>query len=121
MPSDPHTLQYRSGVQAHAYMFGSEYDHTIVGTHDHNVPCAVCLTKECPTSWTMEYKGYLMTEYYGHWRPTYECVDYNQEYFPGSHSNVDEALLYHVEAECGGMQCPPYYAQKELTCVMCTL
>ncbi len=120
-------------VQAHPYINGSEYDHPIVGTHDHNVPCAVCLTKtretvmmipartECPTSWTMEYKSYLMIEYHGHRRSTYKCVDYNQESIPGSHSNVDGALLYLVEAECGGMQCLSYNSRKELTCVMCTL
>ena len=44
--------------------------------HDHNVPCAVCYTSTkstklmipaqttCPKSWTTEYVGYLMTEYY---------------------------------------------------------
>ncbi len=60
MPSDPqYTLQYRGGVQRYAYVYGSEYKNSIVGTHDHNV---VFLTKtretvmmipaktECPTS-----------------------------------------------------------------------
>ncbi len=46
MPSDPqYTIRYCSGVQGHAYMYGSEYKNPIVGTHEHNVPCAVCLTK----------------------------------------------------------------------------
>ncbi len=92
-------LRYRSGVQGHAYVYGTKYESPIVGTHDHNVPCAVCLTTtretvmmipartECPTSWTMEYKGYLMTAH--HKRSTYECVDYNQESIPGSHANVN--------------------------------
>ncbi len=31
------------------------------------------------------------------------------------------ALFFHVEAECGGMQCPPYDPEKELTCVVCTI
>ncbi len=67
---------------------------------------------ECPTSWTMEYKGYLMTEYRTHKRSTYKCVDYNQESIPGSHINVQGALFYHVETECSGMLCPPYDPQK---------
>ncbi len=133
MPSDPRYSGYRSGVQGHAYMYGSEYEAPIVGTHNHNVPCAVCLAttretvmmiparKECPTSWTMEYKGYLMTEHYTHKRSTYECVDYYQVSIPGSHTDVNGALFYHVEADCGGMQCPPYDPEKELTCVVCTL
>ncbi len=74
MPSDPQYARYRSGVQGYTYVYGSEYQEPIVGTHDHNVPCAVCLTKtretvmmiptktECPTSWTTEYRGYLMIE-----------------------------------------------------------
>ncbi len=134
MPSDPqYTLRYRSGVQGHTNMYGSEYEFPIVGTHNHNVPCAVCLTKiretvmmipartECPTSWTMEYRGYLMTEGWTHKRSTFECVDYNQESIPGSHTDVNGALFYHVEAECSGMQCPPYDPEKELTCVVCTI
>ncbi len=134
MPSDPqYTLKHRDGVQGHAYVYGTEYESPIVGTADHNVPCAVCLTTtretvimipartECPTSWTMEYKGYLMTAHREHKRSTYECVDYNQESIPGSHTNVNGALFYHVEAECSGMQCPPYDPKKELTCVVCTI
>ncbi len=62
-----------------------------------------------------------MTEYNLYKRSTYECVDYNQESIPGSHTNVDGALLYHVEAHCGGMQCPPYDPEKELICVVCTI
>ncbi len=94
----------RGGVQRYAYVHGSEYEYTIVGTHDHNVPCTVCMTKtretvmmipaktECPTSSTMEHKGYLMTERVSHKRSTYECVDYNQESIPGSHLSVNGAL-----------------------------
>ncbi len=75
---------------------------------------------ECPTSWTMEYKSYLMIEYHGNRRSTYECVDYNQESIPGSHTNVDGALFYHVEAECGGLQCPPYNAQVQVLNSLCS-
>ena len=134
MPLDPqYTLRYRSGVQGYSYLYGTEYEHPIVGTHDHNVPCAVCLstTREtvlmiparitCPPSWTREYYGYLMSAYHGHKRSRYECVDSSQESILGSHANVDGALFYHVEAECSGMQCPPYNPQKELNCVVCSI
>jgi hypothetical protein len=29
-------------------------------------------------------------------------------------------LYYHVEASCNGMACPPYNAEKELGCVVCS-
>ena len=67
MPSDPqYTLPHRPGVQDHMYVYGTEYQHPIQGSHDHNVPCAVCAvsTREmvlmipaktsCPTSWTRD-------------------------------------------------------------------
>ena len=134
MPPDPqYTLRYRSGVQGYSYLYGTEYEHPIVGTHEHNVPCAVCLaaTREtvlmipakttCPSSWTREYYGYLMSAHYGHMRSTYECVDSSQESVPGTHTDSDPALFYHVEASCNGLQCPPYDPQKEVTCVVCTI
>ena len=134
MPPDPqYTLRYRSGFQANARVYGAEYESPIVGTHQHNVPCAVCQASReivlmipakttCPTSWTTEYTGYLMTEKYNHRRSTYECVDKSQEAVPGSYRNTNGALFYHVEAHCGyGLQCPPYVEEKELTCVVCTM
>ena len=68
MPLDPeYSLPYQSGVQGYAYVYGTEYESPLQGSHDHNVPCVVCLasTREtvlmlpakttCPTSWTQEY------------------------------------------------------------------
>ena len=134
MPSDPqYTLSYQNGVRNQAYVYGTEYENPLQGTHQHNVPCAICLAAtrgtvlmlpaktSCPTSWTTEYTGYLMTEYHGHKRTMYECVDRSQESVPGSQANTNGALFYHVEANCNGLQCPPYDAQKELTCAVCTI
>ena len=133
MPTDPqYTLPYRAGVQGHMYVFGAEYQRPLRGSHDHNVPCAVCAvsTREmvlmipaktsCPTSWTREYYGYLMSGHITHHRSQFECVDRDPESLPGSSPNTDGALFYHVEANCNGMPCPPYDAQKELNCVICT-
>ena len=74
----------------------------------------------CPTSWTREYYGYLMSSHYTQQRSLYECVDKDQESIAGSHANNDGALFYHVEANCNGMPCPLYDAAKELNCVVCT-
>ena len=75
----------------------------------------------CPTSWTEEYEGYLMTEDREHSHSSsYECVDKGQESIPGDYSNTNGALFHHIEATCNGLQCPPYDTQKELPCVVCT-
>ena len=137
MPLDPeYTLPFLPGVNGNSYMYGSEYEYPVVGTGQHNVPCAVCLATSretvlmvpaktsCPTSWTREYYGYLMSERYNrdhHGRSTFECVDRGQESIPGSYADTNGALFYHVEASCNGMQCPPYDPQKELNCVVCTI
>ena len=74
----------------------------------------------CPSSWTREYYGYLMTERSSHHRTMFECVDQNPESVPGSVANRDGASFYHTEVKCNGIPCPPYDTQKEVTCVVCT-
>ena len=84
MPQDPEystTLTYRDGEQAHALLYVAEYESPVQGTHDHNVPCAVCYVStrptvvmipakaSCPPTWTREYYGYIMTERYAHPKP----------------------------------------------------
>ena len=133
MPLDPeYTLQYRGGVQGYNYVYGTEYDVPIRGSHNHNVPCAVCSATtrlqllmipaktSCPTSWTREYYGYLMSKHHDRNPSMYECVDKDQESVPGSQADTNGALFYHVEASCNGMHCPPYNDYKELNCVVCT-
>ena len=136
MPDDPDYLSYKPGVQGWNYLYGAEYQ-TFSGSpfsavQDHNVPCAVCYAStrvavtmipaktSCPSTWTLEYSGYLMSEYYAHHRTMYECVDKNPDSVPGSASSTDGILFYHVEANSNGMLCPPYDPQKELTCAVCT-
>ena len=99
MPHNPQYGQYQPGVQGHSPIFGTEYQpysgSPISSVHDHNVPCAVCYVstretvlmlparKECPSSWTIEYTGYLMsTAKDGHYRTMYECVDKNPTTIP---------------------------------------
>ena len=74
-----------------------EYDGPIqTALYNHNVPCAVCHVstraavlmipawRHCPSQWTLEYTGYLMTEHKDHNTATYECVDKDAESVPGS-------------------------------------
>ena len=115
-------------------MYGTEYEQPLVSGRDqHNAPCAVCYipTKHtvimipaktsCPSGWTREYYGYLMSEYIeSRQRTEYVCVDSDMESIPGSQNHIDGGHFYHVEAHCIGMACPPYNNQKELTCVVCS-
>ena len=95
MPNDPDYLSYQSGVQGYNYVYGAEYEThggPLTAVRDHNVPCAVCYAStrvavtmipaktQCPSTWTLEYSGYLMSGYFGgsHYRTMYECVDKTQ-------------------------------------------
>ena len=135
MPDDPDYLRYSPGVQGYSYVYGAEYQShngPLSAVFNHNVPCAVCYAStrvavtmipaktRCPSTWTLEYSGYLMSDHHGHYRTMYECVDKNPDSIPGSAPNTDGALFYHVEANCNGIACPPYDPQKELTCAVCT-
>ena len=126
--NDPDYLSYTPGVQGYSYVYGAEHSTRggpLRAVSQHNVPCAVCYvstkvavtmipaTTQCPSTW-------LMSGYYNHCHTIYECVDTIPDSVPGSASNTDGALLYHVEASCKGMLCPPYDPQKELTCAVCT-
>ena len=136
MPDDPDYLGYSSGVQGSNYVYGAEYQSSVgplSAFNNHNVPCTVCCASTrgavtmipaktlCPSTWTLEYSGYLMSNSKGNSHPTmYECVDKDPDSIPGTASDTNGALFYHVEANCNGMACPPYDPQKELTCAVCT-
>ena len=137
MPDDPDHMQYGSGVQGYSPVYGMEYNihssQPLYSVYLHNVPCALCYVAtrdtvlmipakvHCPTNWTVEYTGYLMTEHRNHHRSTYECVDKDPESVPGLDAfSADSALFYHVEPNCSGLPCSPYDAEKELTCVVCS-
>ena len=135
MPDDPDYLSYTPGVQGWSYVYGAEYETggaPLGAVYHHNVPFAVCYAStrvavtmipaktQCPSTWTLEYSGYLMSEHLGHYRSMYECVDKNPGSVLGSASAAHGVLFYHVEAHGSGMLCPPYDPQKELTCAVCT-
>ena len=134
MPPDPvYALQSRGGEQGHNYVYGTEYQRPIIGRSNGNVPCAVCQVREqmsvlmiparttCPVDWQRQYYGYLMSGNDNLQRTTYECFDKDLETIPNSGKNERGAMIYHVEANCSGMECPPYDSRKELNCVVCTV
>ena len=138
MPNDPDHMQYDSGVQGRSTIYGVEYrphsSQPLISSRGHNVPCALCYTATrdtivmipakiyCPSKWTVEYTGYLMTSNIANFRSTHECIDKDPESVPGLNAEINEmSTLLHVEPVCtGSFSCPPYDAGKELTCVVCS-
>ena len=138
LPDDPEYSIYGSGVTGWSPIRGAQYHAASgqpLGSYDaHNIPCAVCYTSirdtllmipaklTCPTHWTTEYTGYLMAahpSYNG--RTLFQCIDHQPESVPGLDGHDDNnARYYHVEATCNSLSCPPYDAEKEVTCVICT-
>ena len=133
LPPDPQYLQYLSGYQDHALVYGAEYEiHSsspINQADERNPPCALCQVYgrtnkimipshyECPLGWRREYYGYLMAGHHLQKAATqYTCVDKSLEQIPGSGTSTNGYRLYTVEAYCNFIPC----SYKELTCVVCT-
>jgi len=138
LPKNPKYDKYKNGHQNAGYMYGSQYEmrfnpFTTKNLHNHDAPCVVCFVKsrssllmmparnDCPSGWTEEYHGYLMSEYYNHKKPSeFVCVDNDAEKIPGTSAGKSGVLLYPVEGVCGTLPCGPYVAGRELTCAVCT-
>ena len=138
MPEDPEYLEYTARVQQNSVVVGAEYETAYGGggplqsVENHNIPCAMCYVSaretvvmlpaktQCPSSWTLEYTGYLTTNHRIHHRGMFECTDKNPEVIPGTAASSSGVEFYHIEAGCNGLPCPPYDPQKELACVVCT-
>ena len=138
LPNDPDHLPHQSGVQGQGVVAGVDYYYaglpSLSSKNFCNAPCAVCYVAirsvavmipaktQCPTDWTLEYVGYLMTQHYNYGRTMYKCVDKNPECLPGLSSNnyPRDGRFHLVEPYCDGLECPPYDADKELACAVCT-
>ena len=135
LPLDPNYLKTISGTQKYAYMYGAEYDSTnglVANSQDTDVVCAVCYVPTrnvvymlpakytCPTGWTREYYGYLMSAHYREYRSSFSCLDHSLTSAVGSSVDNDGFLFYPVEGVCGSLPCPPYEQTKEFSCAVCT-
>ena len=138
LPNDPQYSRYGSGVTGWSPLTGVEYNtassQPLGRVDEHNMPCAVCYTSSrvtvlmipakltCPTNWTTEYTGYILANtFHNNGRYLYECIDKTPESVPGLDAfNSNNARFQHVEATCNSLSCPPYDAEKEVTCVVCT-
>ena len=134
LPPNLQYLQYLSGYQDDALLYGAEYklhgSSPINQANERDVPCALCQVYghtnkimipsryECPLGWRREYYGYLMAGHHNRKAGTqYTCVDKSLEQIPGSGANAGGYLFYTVEAKCGHfIPC----SDKEVICVVCT-
>ena len=118
LPHNPKYDRYSDGNQDQGYIYGTEFEVSSYSgypfrrnLHDHEAPCVVCYVKsrgsmlmmparnDCPSGWTEEYHGYLMTSYHGHKnQKDFVYVDKDPELVPGSQDNKNGALLYHSKA-----------------------
>ena len=138
LPLDPNFLTPISGTQSRALMYGAEYyTHThsssyLHGRNEHDVPCAVCYVIQrstvymlpakytCPSGWTREYYGYLMSAHPTHHPTQFTCIDLAFKSVAGSSPNHLAMEFFFVEGRCGSLPCPPYDNTKELSCAVCT-
>ena len=143
LPNDPQPLETTHGIDSdRAKLYGVEYDlssgslNILASVKTHNAPCVVCYTSQratvltmpgkptCPSSWTLEYAGYLVADRFNHNRVMFECMDKEPECIPGSAGWINGwgGLFKFTEvASCTvGIPCPPYSHGMELSCAMCT-
>ncbi|XP_022303428.2 uncharacterized protein LOC111110998 [Crassostrea virginica] len=119
-----------------SYLYGSEYQFTYQKfAQDDDVPCAVChvtiatsslmipAKTTCPSEWTMQYNGYLVSDYFNYKAFDYICLHNDAEYMTeGARRHNDNGhILYPVQAICGSLPCPPYKDGQYITCVVCSL
>ena len=132
----PQTLSYDPATNNDGLLYGAEYEaenrlpYRLID--DQDAPCALCYTASreavfmlpgrytCPSGWTREYYGYLVSTAHNDRRSTFECMDVSPETVPGGHANSNHALFVHVEPRCGVLPCPPYENTKEMTCAVCS-
>ena len=140
LPHNPKYDKYKDGLQGSAYMYDTEYQIDQYSgvpfkrnLQDHDAPCVVCFVKsrgsvlmmparnDCPSGWTEEYHGYLMTEHHGYKHSRdFVCVVGDPKYASSTHANNNGALLYPVEGVCGSLPCLPYVGGRKWTYAVCT-
>ena len=131
MPMDPELDGVRTepGVQNFARMYGSEYTGD---KNDQNVPCAVCSVtiaaevimiparNSCPSSWTLEYDGFLMSEGPNNFRSSFICVDKSREAVPEFRQHADATDLFGCRVDCNSLFCPPFNETMAVGCAVCS-
>ncbi|CAH1801505.1 unnamed protein product [Owenia fusiformis] len=148
LPKEPEWGKTVAGFQSDARIYGVEFGNfenspfltdnfpdpskPANWLYDHDAVCAVCRVqqrnskvmipalKSCPELWTLEYKGYLMSQQISHQKSEFICFDEAPEADIAGHENRDGGIIRVVEGACGSLPCPNYIDGYELTCAVCT-
>ena len=144
LPHYPEWGSRREGLDEwHSKVYGGEYESAgapFLSLHNngeqtlYNIDplCAMCFVpnrsaqimipakRTCPEGWTMEYRGYLVTDLNKFSSKDFVCLDEAPEGLTGSYANHNGAFFMLVEGVCGSLPCPPYVNGWELTCVVCS-
>lgn len=132
LTNNPIYDEFVDGWQNTAAIYGTEYQAStfpdLKKLDQNDAPCAACYvrtrgsqimipgTNKCPSGWTREYKGHLMTSHYNHAHSSdYVCTDEGAEVVDGGHSGTNGALLYLVQRTGHALPCGPYISGHELT------
>lgn len=134
LPDDPDYLNGTAdSVQNYSPLTGAEF-HTWVAREDivrQNAPCAVCQVPRtislmipaktvCPSSWTLEYVGNIISKFRTQGFLEYSCLDEDPEFIPEEERSTGGVTIHLVEATCNkGLNCPPYHPRKEIACAVC--
>ena len=77
--------------------------------------------RHCPSQWTLEYTGYLMTEHGILTAKQHMSVLIKMlSLFLVAMPTLKEACSTMLKQTAMGLPCPPYDPQKELMCAVCT-
>lgn len=140
-PSPTYWPGTTAGIQApSSQLFQTEYETLVarMGTawnnaQDFEVPCAVCQSApgqsysfmqpgraQCPTGFTTDYQGYLMTMAINYLRTSYSCVDANPEAV-GDNQNLQGNQLYFAQTTSNAAAAPLGFSNNyEISCSHCT-
>ena len=123
-------VEYESGINPPMFSLDNNGGQSLSNL---SPPCVVCHVStrsiqimipamvNCPTGWTKEYGGYVVSQSQAQTRTEFVCLDKVPEAVAGSGGSVDGAVFYVVEAQCGiSLACPPYVNGYEISCVVCT-
>ncbi|XP_025078329.1 short-chain collagen C4-like [Pomacea canaliculata] len=118
---------------SYSHLGGTEYEVSNRLENNQDALCAVCFVKNrssnimipgtnsCPSGWTTEYTGLLMTGNNAHAGSSeFICVDSKLEGRIDSNADRDGRLLLLVASFCGSLPCPPYQNNNILQCVVCS-
>ena len=62
-----------------------------------------------------------MAGYHGHNAASeYACVDKDDEAIIGGSADHNGVLFYSAKTVCGSLKCPPYSANTDVPCAVCT-